>query len=328
MSPTPRPVAVPWLWPGATLRRLCAQALEVVPIEAGGDRRAFPLANPGLGGVPLATPTLSCAYQTLGPRETVPVHRHTPAALRFILEGNGVWTSINGDLCEMNEGDLLLTPSWTTHDHRNHTDATMTWFDGLDLPLVRALDAMFHEHAAEPAADREHWSASRYVAPGLVPDDGADPAGEPWSRLLVYRWQDTDRALASLLAASDNGAATLRFVDPASGRSALPTIACRMLRLATGAATKPRRHTGNEVLLVYRGSGFSVIDGVRFDWAPGDVIALPSWAMVEHHAADHADIFAMGDDPVLRAVHLYREETPATPQVQTGTFTGAVDGER
>jgi gentisate 1,2-dioxygenase len=320
MSPTPRPATRPWQWYGADLRSLCERARELVPLDAGGDRRVLTLANPGLGGLPFATATVSCAYQTLAGHEVVPAHRHTPAALRFILEGSGVWTTVDGDSFEMNAGDLVLTPSWAFHDHRNESDRTMTWFDGLDLPLVRGLDAIFYEPAPVSGLPREEVerSARRYLAPGVLAEGEDRPTAS--SRLLVYRWGGTDRALDSLLGASDLGHAVVRFTDPGTSSSALPTIGCRMLRIARAGYVPPVRRTGSSVFVIFRGSGRSVVDGVAYEWNPGDVIAVPSWSAVEHHSDDGADIFLMSDDPVLRILGLYREEALEAPQAVTGRF--------
>ncbi|MGH3327905.1 MAG: cupin domain-containing protein, partial [Streptomycetales bacterium] len=142
----PRPDAVPWLWRWKRLKPLAERAGELVPIERGGERRVLALSNPGLGGRPFATPTLWAAVQYLGPRESAPAHRHTPGAIRFVLEGEGVWTLVNGDPCAMAPGDLILTPSWNWHEHHNPHDHPMVWFDGLDIPLLKALDAVFYEN--------------------------------------------------------------------------------------------------------------------------------------------------------------------------------------
>lgn len=309
LTPTPRPNMTAHRWSGRDLRSLCDRARQLVPMDAGGDRRAITLANPGLGGAPFATPTVSCAYQTLGPQEIAPPHRHTPAAIRFILEGSGVWTTVQGDSLEMRTGDLVLTPSWAFHDHRNETDSTMTWFDALDLPLVRALDAVFFEpHPSEPLPPAvESKSEARYTATGIVIDEpaGTDRAVAPG--LNVFRWANTDAALKSEIDRSQKGWAAIRFVNPATGASALPTLGCRMLRIAPKGRTPKLRRTGSGVIVVYRGAGWTDIDGQRFEWEPGDIISVPSWTAVQHGSESGADLFSVSDAPALRAIGLYRE---------------------
>ena len=75
-------------------------------IERGGDRRVLALANPGLAGLPYTSSTLWGAIQYLGPGEAAPAHRHTPSAIRFVMVGSGVYTTVNGDACDMEPGDL------------------------------------------------------------------------------------------------------------------------------------------------------------------------------------------------------------------------------
>ena len=113
---------------------------------------------------------------------------------------------------------------------------------------------------------------------------------------------------------------SLEFVNPLTGGPAVSTFACEMHRLYPGARTPSRRKTGSSVYVVFQGSGQSIINGVRFAWGPGDSFVTPSWASVDHQAAERADLFAISDRPVLEALHLYREEQVATPQEVSGAF--------
>jgi hypothetical protein len=184
----PMPRAIPWVWRAADMYPLGERAIRAVPVNRGGERRVLSLGNPGLGGAPYAAGTLWGALQCLGPGETAPAHRHTPGAIRFVLTGTGVWTTVNGDRCDMGPGDLVLTPSWYWHDHTNGGDRAMFWFDGLDLPMVEALDAVFYEQYSEHAQPAVGHNRSgqafvgdpaRYIAPGT------HPAAEPSPLLAV-----------------------------------------------------------------------------------------------------------------------------------------------
>jgi gentisate 1,2-dioxygenase len=310
---TPKPHAVPWLWRWKQMRAIAERSGELVTVERGGDRRAIGLANPGLDGKPYATPTLRGAIQYLGAHESAPAHRHSPSAVRFVLEGEGVWTTVNGDACDMHPGDLVLTPSWTWHDHNNPTDNAMLWFDGLDLPTVIALDAVFFDPAdAEvQAVDGPHHRSTRvYGGRGLLPVDDVE-ATPGQSPLWIYPWANTDAALAGLLEERGGPMASMRFVDPTTGRSALATNGCEMHRLVPGARTQPVRRAGSAIYVVYRGSGSSIIDGKRFDWV-----------QIENEANEAADLFAVTDRPVLESLGLYREERLTAPQEITGAFAG------
>jgi gentisate 1,2-dioxygenase len=307
----------PHIWRWKTLRNLAERSGDLVGIDRGGDRRVLSLTHPDLGGLPYATHTLWGAVQFLGGGELAPAHRHTPAALRFVLEGSGVWTLVNGDPIHMAPGDLVLTPSWTWHAHHNPGTEPMIWFDGLDLPLVRNLDAVFFEPGDEEPAGyqpaRVSRSEHRYGNAGLLPVAGEpvtveDPASGRSSRLLAYRWPAVDAALSGLIESTGQREASVRYADPATGRDIMPTLRAELHRVLAGHRTRPVRTVGSGIWVVYRGSGATVIDGRRFGWTAGDMFVTPSWAAVDHEADDDADLFLLSDRPVLDALGLARSE--------------------
>jgi gentisate 1,2-dioxygenase len=307
---------MPHIWRWKTLRDLAARSGDLVGIERGGDRRVLSLAHPDLGGLPFATHTLWGAVQFLAGGELAPAHRHTPAALRFVLEGSGVWTLVNGDPVHMAPGDLVLTPSWTWHEHHNPGTEPMIWFDGLDLPLVRNLDAMFFEQGGEELTGYEAAQLSRsehlYSGAGLLPADQGLPVEDSesgrFSQLLAYRWPSVDAALSRLIEISGRRAACVRYADPATGRDIMPTLRAEMHRVLAGHRTATVRTAGSGIWVAFRGSGATVIDGRRFRWTAGDMFVTPSWAPVDHEADDDADLFLLSDRPALEALGLAREE--------------------
>lgn len=320
MPATPQPETLAWLWPGEVMRALALRAERLVTVERGGERRVLALANPGLGGPPYATPTLWGAIQVLGPHETAPAHRHSASAVRFVLEGEGVWTTVDGDACRMHPGDLVLTPAWTFHDHANGGDRTMLWFDGLDMPLVRTLDAMFYENhpdLGQPVAGFD-LSAARFGTAGIVPVDR--PEANEHSPLYVYRWADSDALLGTLLEADGGPIATVEFLNPLTGAPVLPTLTCRLHRIVPGARTVPARKVGSSVFVVFGGEGTTIIDGQRFDWATGDMFVTPSWSAVEHEAITPSDVFELSDEAILRALTMFRTETLEEHQAVTSVF--------
>ena len=207
MPTSPRPDSVPFLWRWSTLLPLAEKAGELVPVGRGGERRAIALANPGLPGTAYATPTLWAAIQYLGPREEAPAHRHTQTAFRFVVEGEGVWTNVEGDPVAMRRGDLLLTPGMHFHEHHNTTDHPMAWIDGLDIPLVRTIDAGFFEFGPDVLATTETPAVSRnerlWAHPGLTPVGAPAPTAR--RPLMAYRWEHTDAALTRAARAGGRG---------------------------------------------------------------------------------------------------------------------------
>jgi gentisate 1,2-dioxygenase len=315
MPTEPAPAARPHLWRWEVLYPLAARAGELVPVGRGGERRAIALANPGLAPQPYATPTLWAAIQYLGPRELAPAHRHAQTAFRFVLQGEGVWTVVNGDAVEMRRGDLLLTPGWAWHEHHNTTAEPMAWLDGLDIPLVSTLDAGFFEFGPEELTDTSTPATSRseqlWAHPGLLP---VAAAGKPVvsSPLVAYRWPHTDAALSAQLALEEaghpatvsTGHAAVRFSNPVTGGDALTTLRTEMHRVRAGASTAVTRAVGSSVWQVFDGTGTAVLDGSEVPIGRGDVFAVPSWCRWQVRAETEIDLFAFGDAPVYERLYL------------------------
>ncbi len=313
LTPTPQGKAQPHCWPYATLRPHLLRAGELVSTREA-ERRVFMLLNPGLAGQAAATPTLFAGMQLILPGEIARAHRHTPSALRIIVEGKGAYTAVDGERCVMEPGDLILTPAWSWHDHGNETDEPMIWLDGLDLPMVTALDAIFTEHPSNEQWERtkpDDENTRLYSQPGLQP--AILPHPPTYSPLLNYKWSRTVAALAAMpeSAATPYDDVLLHYTNPHTGGPVLPTMGCTAQWLRPGGHTQAHRHASSSVYLVITGQGFSVINGKRFPWEQGDVFAIPSWACHEHangSASEEAALFAFTDAPVMQALGLYREE--------------------
>ena len=212
------------------------------------ERRVLILENPGMQGQACITHSLFAGLQFILPGEVAPAHRHAQAALRFIIEGSGAYTAVEGERTLMQPGDFVLTPSWTWHDHGNDTDQPMVWLDGLDIPIVRLLDASFMEPAnadsqsvTRPAGD----SLARYGA-NMLPVDYKPGQASP---VFNYPYERTREALATLARNGEPDAChgyKLRYVNPATGGSPMPTIgACMQLlpaRFRNRAIPQHRRH--------------------------------------------------------------------------------------
>jgi gentisate 1,2-dioxygenase len=313
----PEPQAVPHLWRWADLHALAERSGRLVPVGRGGERRALGLANPGLGTAGFATPTLWCAIQYLGGHETAPVHRHTQNAFRFVLQGEGVWTVVDGDPVAMRRGDLLLTPGWQFHGHYNTTSDPMAWIDGLDAPLAFAADVGFFEYGADEVPDGHSPALSRnermWAHPGLRPLSGL--SSRPSSPLAAYRWEHTDRALAEQLALETEGHpgtvapghAAVRFVNVTTGGDVMPTLRAEMHRLRAQASTQAVREVGSSVWQVFDGAGTAVLNGAEHRLATGDLFAVPSWTEWAVHADDAGlDLFRFSDAPVVERLGFAR----------------------
>ena len=314
-TPEPRTAAVPHVWRGEMLRRQLRQAGEVMTMDRSAERRVLLLVNPGLVANNAATHTLTACVQMIKPGEVAPTHRHTPSAIRFIMDGDGAYTTVNGEKLIVHPGDLILTPNWCWHDHGNETDAPIIWMDGLDRPLISSLNAVFfqpHSEDRQAVTLPENYSARKYAGGHVRPawERGA-PAMSPQH---VYRWEDSYAALTGMAAvgeASPFDDVAVDYVSPLTGGHALPTLGCAIQLIRPGVQTRAHRHTSSSVFLVYRGRGYSVINGERYDWEAGDLLAVPTWAWHEHANAsdsDEAVLFSINDLPVMEALALYREQ--------------------
>ena len=320
------PELQPFLWRWSEVEPLVMKSGELVTPDRDVERRTLRLATPGLERG--TTQTITAALQLLLPGECAPAHRHTPTAIRWILKGEGAYTTVEGDKCYMEPGDLILTPSWTWHDHANEGTEPMVWLDGLDVPLVRYLKANFYEPFPEdqqPVVGVGE-SEARYAAGALRPAWGE--AQTPYSPLLHYKWDRTYEALKSLaqVDSSPFDDVAMEYSDPSTGGPVLRTMACWVQLIRGGVRTKAHRQTSSAVYQVYRGAGYSVIDGQRFDWTEGDFFVVPSWAWHEHanESGEEVILFSIQDLPVLKALSLYREEPfveNAGHQPITGRFS-------
>lgn len=313
---TPQPKALPHVWKWANLLPLAQRSGDLVPVGRGGERRALGLANPGLGGHAYVTPTLWAAIQYLGPRETAPEHRHAQNAFRFVVEGEGVWTVVNGDPVRMSRGDLLLTPGWHFHGHHNDSDGPMAWIDGLDIPFSQHNDVGFFEFGAERVTDyatpRFSQSERLWAHPGLRPLSGL--RNTVASPQMAYRWEHTDRALAEQLLLEEEGQpatfgpghAALRFVNPTTGGDVMATIRCEFHRLRPGTQTPARREVGSSVFQVFEGRGQVTLGETTHSLEKGDLFVVPSWVPWSLGAEGQFDLFRFSDAPIIERLNFDR----------------------
>ena len=318
LTPEPRSRSVPYHWKWADVRPRVLLAGELVT-AAEAERRVLYFLNPGLPPEQLKTVgPLYAGVQLILPGEIARTHHHTPAAIRFIIEGQAAYTTVSGERTIMDKGDFVTTPNWSWHDHGNESDQPMLWLDGLDLPFVTDLDAIFFELFYE--------KAEREVQPVVRPNEDSmhrwaknmrptyDQPDGRFSPILNYRWEASRSALHALR--NDEGSPfdgiILEYINPMTGGPSLPTMGAYLQLLREGEHTLAHRHTSSTVYHVAEGSGYSIVAGQRFDWTVGDTFVVPSWATHEHAAEDgEAVLFSFTDRPILQAFDLLREQAVA-----------------
>lgn len=326
----PRNKARPFGWKWTDIEPRLRVAAKTVPIEEC-ERRALVFANPGLDGKPYITNTLFAAYSLYNPGERAPVHRHTPSASRFVLEGDGGFTVVQGEKLRMSRGDLILTPTGTWHDHGNDGREAVIWVDVLNVPLVESLNATQFEF---DYTEQDEQSNSGTPVPKTLqtitqPDDhsqrlygtgGIKPlfvshrrGPTEHSPLFVYRWSQTRASLERLAAypGSPYDGIIFEYVDPTTGGPVMPTMSFRCQMLRPGEATQQHRKTASTVYCVLEGEGSTEIEGTTIEWSRNDVFTVPGWLWHSHNNAGGrpAFLYSVTDEPTMRKLELFREET-------------------
>lgn len=312
-APEPRIDAAPHVWRYGDLRPLVVDAAKVVS-TAEAERRVLALENPGLRGRHLATDSLYAGLQLIMPGEHARSHRHTPAALRFMLEGHGTYTAVAGERCYMQPGDFIVTPSWQWHEHANEGQEPAIWLDVLDVPLVRFLGAGFSEHYAEPhfpdrAAPLEsYYRYGRNMLPaGYERRTHASP-------VFAYPYAQARETLEQLRKRGGSDpchALKMEYVDPTSGGPAIPTISTFLQLVPAGCTTRPYASTAGALFCVVAGTGtVTVARGERrrtLELAACDIFAVPGWHDLTLSAVTDLVLFSASDEAVQRKLGLWRE---------------------
>ena len=231
--------------------------------------------------------TIVSAYQMLKPGEHARAHRHSPNALRLMLDAEDeVFTVVDGQQVAMRRGDVLLTPNWCWHSHFNLGSANAYWIDFLDVPLVQHLEPMFMEEL--PAHHQEVTA---------VPDPDDCP--------LVLTRAAALAGLASVESAEGGGKRWLLDTQ-----RQIPTLAISYLQLPGGARMTEGRSTQNRVFAVADGQGSARLGEAQVDWCRGDLFCLPSWHGYEIAASEDALVLEVSDEPTMRMLGFLRTEPP------------------
>jgi gentisate 1,2-dioxygenase len=269
-----------WRW--QDLERAVQLTTELVHGK-DADHRVLVLKHPKLAPRVATTNNILAAVQCVLPGEKTSPHRHTPAAVRLVLEGSGGATFVDGMRCEMRSGDFIVTPNWTWHCHENDSGKPVTWVDILDVPFVRAANAVFGDM-------------------GPVKAYPEIPAGSQFR----HAWSDTVKRLGS--APEVQGVRILRYTNPRDGGPVIPTLDAAVIEIAKGAHTRPMRASASQLCVVIEGSGESRVGDGRHEWSARDIFTMPEWSWIEHRAGERARLLVINDRNYRAFLGLYREE--------------------
>lgn len=308
----PRSNSVPMLWKYDDLRELVLKSSELVTPEQAG-RRVVYLVNDKRKDVSAAVGWLYTGIQVTRPGESTSAHRHKASALRFIMEGDKGYTVVDGNKIMLEVNDFVITPNSTWHEHGvEEGGKTCIWQDGLDIPLVNALEAndyAVYDGKQPLTAPVNHLPLS-FDGNGLVPADVV--WDKPYSPLFKYSWKKVYPALLEAEKVNEPNpfdGILLKYTNPMTGGHVMQTMGASIQLLPAGFKGKAHKHTGSIVYQCAKGKGYSIINGKRFDWAARDIFCVPSWAWHEHHNASETEdacLFQFNDLPVIESLGLFQ----------------------
>jgi len=312
LTPEPKVAAVPHLWPYMELRPRIIEAADLISAR-DAERRVLMLENPAFEGQCKASETLFTGLQLIMPGEIAPAHRHSPNALRLILEGSGAYTSVNGEKTFMEYGDFIITPNWCWHDHGHEGTEPVIWQDILDLPLVRSLGPMFHEgypNERFPEGPPSGDSLRRFGSNLLPVGYENTRLGSPIFAYPFAHTRETMEELSKTTKLDRYFGLKMEFIDPTSGGPAMSTISSFMQRLPKRFKTERVQSTETQIFTCLEGKGRVRIgeDLQTFEFSPKDIFVVPCWCPYSIEVDDDTYLFVGSDRIVQQRLGLFREQ--------------------
>jgi gentisate 1,2-dioxygenase len=297
----------PTHWPYKTIKPLLLKAGELTPIEKA-ERRVLVLANPGHGLEKMqASAAMYLGMQLLMPGEWAPSHRHTPNAVRMIVEGEGAYTTVDGEKCPMSRGDLILTPTGLWHEHGHDGTEPVIWLDVLDLPLVYYMEASYHING-----DRQTvvpgLGDKQYARGGVVPTHVFERSKKAYP-MLRYAWTDAKTALDSM--AQDNPSQEsiqVTYVNPETGNDAENILGFYALMLRPGQTLRLPARSPAQVFHVIEGAVEAKIVDSTFSLVEADTCCAPGYEAVTLKNLDVKKptfIFIADESPLHRKLGVF-----------------------
>jgi gentisate 1,2-dioxygenase len=279
LYPEPKQPFVPAHWRYVDARNALHVAGRLVGTE-WAERRNLIMANPIHGNDYPTVRTLVGAYQMVKSGETARSHRHTPNAMRVVLEaGPNTYTIVDGKKVPMLPGDVLLTPNWCFHGHSNESSDEAYWVDFLDAPLVQLLGPMFFE-----------------CHPDTLERTNTVDAHSP----MRFAYADYKPKLTAT-AETIPGVTTMELGPPH-----LVTFDRTVISLKRGTSWNRAKDTANRIFTVIEGSGRSQVADRAFDWSRGDMFAVPSWYEHLHTACEDTVLLQVSDAPLMQMLNWLR----------------------
>jgi gentisate 1,2-dioxygenase len=301
----------PAIWHYRDIKRLVMESGPLITAEEA-ERRVLILENPGMRGESRVTNTLFAGVQMILPREIAHAHRHVSSAIRFVLDGEGAYTAVEGEKAYMAPGDFVITANWAPHDHGNTGKEAVLWLDVLDFPQVNFFETSFAQEmdAATQPTKRQDGDSLAFYASGVLPD-GA-PVALNRSPVINYTYARTRPIIERMVKAGDIDpchGARVRYANPLNGGPVLPTMGAQLALFPRGFRGKKYRATDATVFVCAEGQGTTSVDGKALEWSRNDIFVVPSWKSYAHDAQKESVLFSISDRPAQEALGIWREDT-------------------
>jgi gentisate 1,2-dioxygenase len=306
----PNSVCAPVMWRFDELKALVTEAAGLITAEEA-ERRVLVLENPKLRGKSRATQSLYAGLQLIMPGEIAGPHRHTAGAIRFILDGNGAYTQVEGEKTVMRPGDFVITPARSAHDHGNTSEVPMIWLDVLDLPTVNFFETGFFEDLGHEPQNtrREHGDSAIRFGSGVLPDGTNIQSNR--SPIINYTYERTKPILQKLAHTGDVDpvhGARVRYANPLNGGWVTPTMGAHLALLPKGFKGQDYRSTDGTIYVCAEGRGSTKVGDEAFEWGPRDIFVVPPWKTIAHKAGEDSVLFSISDRPAQESLGIWREE--------------------
>lgn len=315
---------IPAVWKYEQTKSLLLRAADLVDAKEA-ERRAVLMINPGPKQAPFTLDTLLAAHQLIIPGEQALCHRHTPFAVRFLIEGDsgqyttmteyeGIvligagYTAISGKKMFMKPGDLIITPSWNWHDHGNEGQTNVIWLDGLNIPLFKHIPVDFTEHYGK-LERRSGWIPADIEVEEIygVNTHESKIVSDDVASDMKFSWAKTQAKLD----ASGGSYATEEYLLP-DGKPVSTTIGAFATRVGAGKSSRQIQETSGNIFQVHSGRGYTEVtspDGEKYtlQWSKSDSFCIPSWYRFQIFAgSEDAYLFSFSDKPMQVTLGYWR----------------------
>ncbi len=293
--------------------------------------------NPGQG----LTPGVQVSLSVLKPGEsTLPV-RHNSTQVNFCIRGEG-HTVVDGRTIRFGRYDVWNHPSFATYQHVNDSkelQVRLTYSNAALLEMMRihvveedpppSIAASVTEKSKDPRRSSPYGTFAIGNGAMLMPYEILINPPSVESPALHWPWMTVQQHLDKLAALGDDyiGRRLYLLYNPKTGRSngTTPNFFATITIRPPKIIDRPHRHVSSAINYYFRGSGYSVVDGQRYEWTAGDLmVSAPGWA-VHNHASYDEPVYELTvqDQPLnIEMESLLWQEDLKHPPVVLGTTAG------